>query len=340
MPIQTREVLFANRPHGEPTMDTFEIATRELRDPRDGEILVRNLWMSVDPYMRGRMSEAKSYVEGFKLGRALQGGAIGEVTQSNNPSLAPGNLVIHMSGWREHAVMPAAAAQKLEPAAGIPPQAYLGVLGMPGHTAYAGLVGVGELAPGDVVFVSAAAGTVGSLVGQLARELGASRVIGSAGGPEKVRHVVDELGFDACIDYKAGDVRGQLREAAPEGIDIYFDNVGGEHLEAAIGSIRLHGRIVVCGLISQYNATEAPAGPRNLAQLVVKRFRIEGMLVGDHEDLRDDFLNTVTPLVQDGRIVYRETIREGLDAAPQAFIDLLAGANTGKMLVRLGTPRG
>lgn len=334
MPITTREIIFAKRPVGEPALDTFELTARELRDPGDGELLVRNRWMSVDPYMRGRMSEAKSYVEGFALGRALQGGAIGEVVESNAAGFRPGELVVHPLGWREHAVMRADAAHAID-ASGVAPQAYLGVLGMPGHTAYAGLVRVGAMREGDVVFVSAAAGAVGSLVGQLARRLGASRVIGSAGGPEKQRHVVEELGFDACIDYKAGDVRDQLREAAPDGLDLYFDNVGGEHLEAAIGQIRLHGRIVVCGLISQYNATEPPPGPRNLAQLISKRFRIEGMLVGDHEDLHDAFIATVKPWVESGEITYRETVREGLEHAPQAFLDLLAGRNTGKMLVRL-----
>ncbi len=206
---------------------------------------------------------------------------------------------------------------------------------MPGHTAYAGLTRVGELRPGMTVFVSAAAGAVGSLVGQLARRLGAARVIGSAGGPEKVRHVIDDLGFDACLDYKQGDVRRAAEGGGPDGIDLYFDNVGGEHLEAAIGRINLHGRIVICGMISQYNATEAPVGPRNLINLVSTRARIEGMLVSDHADLRGEFLSTVGPWVAAGEIAYRETVREGLEAAPQAFLDLLAGANTGKMLVRL-----
>jgi len=334
MAVTTREILFARRPVGEPTLDVFALAERTLRDPGEGEILVRNQWLSVDPYMRGRMSTARSYVAGFELGKALQGGAVGEVVESNAAGFAVGDLVVHDLGWREHAVLKAAFARKLtDPVA--PPQAYLGVLGMPGHTAFAGLTRVGEFKAGQTVFVSAAAGAVGSLVGQLARKLGAARVIGSAGGPEKVRHVIDELGFDAAIDYKQGDVRGQLQAAAPDGIDVYFDNVGGEHLEAAIARINVHGRIVVCGMISQYNATELAAGPRNLMALFATRSRIEGMLVSDHEDLRETFLSTVGPWVAAGDITYRETIREGLDAAPQAFLDLLAGANTGKMLVRL-----
>ncbi|MEH3054433.1 MAG: NADP-dependent oxidoreductase [Patulibacter minatonensis] len=334
MAITTREILFAQRPEGEPTLATFELGERELRDPGDGEILVRNLWLSVDPYMRGRMSTARSYVAGYELGKALGGGAVGEVLESGADGFAPGDLVVHDLGWREHAVLKARFARRIvDPVA--EPQAYLGVLGMPGHTAYAGLTRVGEFTAGQVVFVSAAAGAVGSLVGQLAKHLGAGRVIGSAGGPEKVRHVVEDLGFDAAIDYRAGSVRDQLKEAAPDGLDVYFDNVGGEHLEAAIGRINLHGRIVICGLISQYNATEPPAGPRNLVNLISTRARIEGLLVSDHADLYDEFQATVGPLVASGAITYRETVRDGLEATPQAFLDLLAGKNTGKMLVRL-----
>jgi NADPH-dependent curcumin reductase CurA len=334
MPTITREVLFASRPVGEPQLENFELVTRELPDPGDGEILVRNRWMSVDPYMRGRMSTAKSYAAGWELGKAALGGAIGEVVQSNAEGLAPGDLVLHGLGWREHAVLKGAHAQKFDPGA-TPEQAYLGVLGMTGHTAYAGLTRVGEFKPGDIVFVSAAAGAVGGVVGQLAKALGASRVIGSAGGPEKAAYVREELGFDAVIDYKLGDVRKQLRAAAPDGIDIYFDNVGGEHLEAAIGSMRLHGRIPVCGMISGYNATEPAPGPRNMSSIIATRTRIEGFLVIDHNDLYGDFLATVAPLVQSGDISYRETIREGIDHAAQAFIDLLRGHNTGKMLVKL-----
>ncbi len=319
---------------GVPTSSVFQLQARELRDPGDGEILVRNDWMSVDPYMRGRMSEAKSYVAGFELGKPLQGGAVGEVLQSNADGFEPGDLVVHSLGWREHAVLKGKHAVKLDRSLAAP-QTFLGALGMTGQTAYAGLTRIAAFKPGDIVFVSGAAGAVGSMVGQLAKELGASRVIGSAGGPEKARHLVDDLGFDAAIDYKAGNLRGQLKEAAPDGIDIYFDNVGGEHLEAAISAIRLHGRIAVCGMISQYNATEAQPGPRNLANLIVKRFRIEGFLVSDHDDLLPEFFSVVAPLLSSGKLEIRETVREGLEAAPQAFLDLLTGANVGKMLVKL-----
>ncbi|MDO9353193.1 MAG: NADP-dependent oxidoreductase [Solirubrobacteraceae bacterium] len=334
MPTTAREIIFAQRPVGAPTADVFRLEERELRDPRDGELLVRNLWMSVDPYMRGRMSEAKSYVAGFELDKPLQGDAVGEVLESNAEGFAAGDLVVHPLGWRSHAVLKGEYATKVDPSLA-EPQAFLGVLGMPGRTAYAGLTRIAAFKEGDVVFVSGAAGAVGSLVGQLARELGASRVIGSAGGPEKAKHLVDDLGFDAAIDYKAGPVRKALREAAPDGIDVYFDNVGGDHLEAAIGSIRLRGRIAVCGMISGYNATEAQPGPRNLANLIVKRFRIEGFLVSDHDDLTPEFMRVVPPLLSAGKIKAFETVREGLDAAPQAFLDLLTGANTGKMLVKL-----
>ncbi|MDQ8044521.1 MAG: NADP-dependent oxidoreductase [Solirubrobacteraceae bacterium] len=334
MPTTTREIRFAVRPVGEPGLDTFELATRELPDPAPGEIVVRNDWMSVDPYMRGRMSTAKSYAAGWELGEPMQGGAVGEVVASAADGVAVGDLVVHGLGWREHALLPATYVTVLDRSLA-PESTFLGVLGMPGLTAYAGLTRVASMRDGDVVFVSAAAGAVGSLVGQLARHLGASRVIGSAGGPEKARHVIEELGFDACIDYREGNVRKQLKEAAPDGIDVYFDNVGGEHLEAAIAALRLRGRIAICGAISGYNATEPPPGPRNMTSLIASRGRIEGFLVADHFDLQRDFLATVAPLVQSGEIAYRETVREGLEAAPQAFLDLLAGANVGKMVVKL-----
>jgi NADPH-dependent curcumin reductase CurA len=238
--------------------------------------------MSVDPYTRGLMSEAESYVAGFELGKPLQGGAIGEILVSNAEGFAPGDIVAHGLGWREHAVLEGAVARKVDVSVAAP-QSYLGVLGMTGQAAYAGLVRIAAFKEGEVVFVSGAAGAVGSVVGQLAKQLGASRVISSAGGEEKRRHLVEDLGFDAAIDYKTGNLREQLKQAAPDGIDVYFDNVGGDHLEAAIGAIRPHGRIAVSGMISQYNATEPAPGPRNLMTIVANRIRIEGFLVFDHE---------------------------------------------------------
>lgn len=335
MPQISREIRLAARPHGAPTLDDFALAEVELPDPAAGQIVVRNRWISVDPYMRGRMSEAASYAAPYEVGKAMLGGAVGEVVASGDERFAPGDVVLHGLGWRDLALVPADHAVSID-ASRVPEQAYLGILGMPGLTAYAGLVEVAPVREGDVVFVSAAAGAVGSAVGQIARQLGASRVIGSAGGPEKVRHVVEDLGFDGALDYRQGKVRRQLRELAPDGIDVYFDNVGGEHLEAAIGALRLHGRIAICGMISQYNATEPPPGPRNLIRLIQTRGTIRGMLVSDHDHLRAPFVRDVGGWLADGRLRYRETVVEGLDAAPQAFLDLLDGRNVGKMLVRVG----
>ena len=334
MPVTSREVQLAARPQGAPTPSDFRVAEVEVRDPQDGEVLVRNRWMSVDPYMRGRMNDAKSYVPPFELDRPLDGGAIGEVLVSRVEGVQEGDLVLHGLGWREHAVVRERFLRPVDPAIG-PPQAFLGVLGMPGLTAWAGLFDVAALQDGDVVFVSGAAGAVGSLAGQIAKLRGHT-VIGSAGSPEKVAFVRDELGFDAAFDYRDGPVAEQLGAAAPDGIDVYFDNVGGEHLEAAIGALRMRGRVAMCGAISAYNATELPPGPRNLFLCVGKRLTLRGFIVGDHEHVRDAFQAEVGGWLRDGRIVARETVVEGgVEVAPQAFMDLLAGANTGKMLVRL-----
>jgi NADPH-dependent curcumin reductase CurA len=330
----SREIHLVERPVGVPTPDTFRLVETDVAEPGDGEILVRNHWMSVDPAMRGRMDDRPSYVEPFQVGAALDGGAVGEVIASNSDRHAVGDLVLHGLGWRDLALLPGKRAAPID-ATLAPEQAFLGILGMPGLTAYAGLIRLAQIKPGDVVFVSAAAGAVGSAVGQMARQLGASRVIGSAGGPKKVAHAIDTFGFDEVIDYKAGRIRKQLKQAAPDGIDVYFDNVGGEHLEVAIGALRNHGRIVICGMISQYNATEPPAGPRNLVRLIQTRGSIHGLLVLDHGDLRDQFVSEVSAWIRDGSLAYDETVVDGLENAPQAFLDLLAGKNTGKMLVRI-----
>ncbi|MCP2252842.1 hypothetical protein LY13_001586 [Prauserella aidingensis] len=328
------EIRLAERPHGEPTMANFEIADVDVPQPGPGQALVRNTWLSVDPYMRGRMSSAKSYAAPYEVGEAMTGGAVGEVVESNVDGLAAGDTVLHQLGWRSHAVVDTDNAAKIDVTAA-PAPAYLGVLGMPGLTAYAGLFDVARFAEDDTVFVSGAAGAVGSMVGQLAKLRGASRVIGSAGSAEKVRWLTEELGFDAAFNYKDGPVADQLEAAAPDGVDVYFDNVGGEHLEAAIGSMNLGGRIAICGMISQYNATEPQPGPRNLVQFIAKRITMRGMLVGDHLDARPRFVEEVAPLVGDGSIRYSETVVDGVRSAPQAFLDLLAGSNTGKMLVRV-----
>lgn len=333
-PTTSREVRLAARPTGWPTTENFNVATVDLPELQDGEVLVRNAVMSVDPYMRGRMDDRPSYVPPFQVGAALEGGAVGEVVVSKSDNVATGTQVLHGFGWREYAVLPAKRVQPIDTAVA-PASAYLGVLGMPGFTAYVGLTEIAAMKEGDAVFVSGAAGAVGSLVGQIARRRGASRVIGSAGSADKVRHLVDDLGFDAAFNYKDGNVGKQLREAAHDGIDVYFDNVGGDHLEAAIGSLNTFGRVAVCGMISQYNATEATPAPRNLALLITKRLSIRGFIVSDNNALQLAFLDEVGPWVRDGSLITEETFVDGgVDAAPQAFIDLMRGANTGKMLVR------
>jgi hypothetical protein len=297
-------------------------------------LLLRNRVMSVDPAMRGRMDDVPSYLPPYRLGKAMDGGAVGEVVTSTVEGFAPGDFVVHYAGWREYAVTGTDRVVKVDPQAA-PLGAYLGVLGMPGLTAYAGLVDVAKMSEGDTVFVSGAAGAVGSLVGQIAKLRGAARVIGSAGSADKVRYLTEELGFDAAFNYKDGPVREQLRAAAPDGIDVYFDNVGGEHLEAALGEAKLHARIAVCGMISLYNATEPPAAPRNLAQLIKKRLTVQGFLVMDYAHLNEQFQREVGGWLREGKISYRETTVDGLRNAPQAFLDMMRGANTGKMLVTI-----
>lgn len=338
--LTSREWHLARRPSGIPVDDDFALVETELAEPGDGQVVVRNTWLSVDPYMRGRMNDAVSYVPPFALGEPMDGGAVGVVEQVGPgvTTLAVGDTVLHGRGWRERALLPVAAAQRVDPSLASP-QSYLGVLGMPGLTAYAGLLEVASLQPGDTVFVSAAAGAVGSLVGQIARLKGAGRVVGSAGGPEKVRWLLDDAGFDAAFDYKAGDVAGQLAQAAPDGIDVAFDNVGGDHLEAAIAVMNLHGRAALCGAISGYNATQPPTGPRNMMRLVQNRLTLRGFIVGDHAHLREAFVTEMGAWLAEGRIAWRETAVDGIEHTASAMQQLLAGANTGKMLVRLDPDR-
>ncbi|ARF80509.1 NADP-dependent oxidoreductase [Kitasatospora aureofaciens] len=333
-PATAREWHLAARPQGWPVPADFALVEAPVRTPGPGEILVRNTHLSVDPYMRGRMNDVKSYVPPFQLGRAMDGGAVGYVVASEAEGFAPGDAVLHGLGWREYATLDAKHAVKVDPEAA-PLSAYLGVLGMPGLTAYAGLLAVGGLKEGDKVFVSGAAGAVGSLVGQIAKLKGASLVVGSAGSAEKVAKLVDEYGFDAAFNYKDAPVAEQLAKAAPEGIDLYFDNVGGDHLEAAIGALGVHGRAVLCGAIAQYNETTAPAAPRNLAMAIGKRLRLEGMLVRDHAALQPQFVTEVAGWLRSGELRTEETVVDGFENAAQAFIDLLRGVNTGKMVVRL-----
>ena len=329
-----RQIVLASRPSGWPTEDNFAVTEAGRPELTDGQVRVRNLFMSVDPYMRGRMNDTKSYVPPFQLGEPLQGGAIGSVIESRSPDLAEGDLVLHSLGWRDEAVLPARHAQKIAALEGLSPSVYLGVLGMPALTAYVGLLDIAALKPGDVVFVSGAAGAVGSMVGQIAKLKGAARVIGSAGSDEKVSWL-REIGFDAAFNYKAALVAEQLREAAPEGIDVYFDNVGGDHLEASLTVLNTYGRVAMCGAIAHYNATELPAGPHNLGLVIGKRLTLRGFIVSDHQDRTAAMVADVSGWLRDGKLFHAETVVDGLDQAPSAFINLLRGHNTGKMIVRL-----
>ncbi|WP_127481159.1 NADP-dependent oxidoreductase [Nocardioides pantholopis] len=332
MPTTTREIHLASRPQGWPVPENFRTVTTELPDPGPGEVLVRNTVMSVDPYMRGRMNDVKSYVPPYRLDAPLDGGAVGEVVASGDESLQPGDTVLHQLGWREHALAPAAAFRKVD-VSQVPASAYLGVLGMPGLTAYVGLVHVAGLQEGDAVLISGAAGAVGSVAGQLARLLGAGKVVGSAGSKEKLAWLTDDLGFDAAVDYHDGPVRKQLAPYGP--FDVYFDNVGGDHLEAAIEHLADHGRVAACGSIASYNDEAPTPGPRNMFQVVSKRLRIQGFIVTDHQDLAGEFYRRAGAWVASGDLKHRETVVDGLDHAVDAFLGLHRGENIGKMLVRL-----
>jgi NADPH-dependent curcumin reductase CurA len=329
-----RQIVLASRPSGWPDAANFALTEADRPELDDGQIRVRNLFMSVDPYMRGRMNDVKSYVPPFRLGEPLEGGAIGTVIESRSPDLAVGDLVLHMLGWRDEAVLPARQARKVAVAEGLSPSAYLGVLGMPTLTAYVGLLDIAAFKAGEVVFVSGAAGAVGSMAGQIARLKGAARVIGSAGSDQKVKWL-REIGFDAAFNYRTASVVEQLRAAAPAGIDVYFDNVGADHLDAALVILNQNGRVAMSGAIAHYNATEAPAGPSNLGLVITKRLTLRGFIVSDHARRMPDMIADVSAWLRDGKLTHAETIVEGLDHAPDAFIDLLRGANTGKMIVRL-----
>jgi len=321
------------RPVGLPTAEDFDLVTVGVAPPRDGEVQVKNLYMSVDPYMRGRMFDRPSYVPPFEIGAALQGGAVGEVVSSAADGFKPGDVVSSMFGWREAFTADAKHLQKIE-THGLPVQAFLGVAGMPGLTAYAGLIRVAEIKAGDVVFVSAAAGAVGQVACQVARLKGCT-VIGSAGGPEKTAFL-REIGVDQVIDYKAEpDLKAALKRVAPKGVDVYFENVGGPHLEAALDSARVNGRFAICGMISIYNDEQPEPGPSNLSLIIGKRLRLQGFIVSDHFDLAPQFVNELSGWIKAGQLHYRETIDEGIAAAPDAFLKLFKGENVGKMLVKL-----
>jgi NADPH-dependent curcumin reductase CurA len=330
---QYREIRLKSRPVGMPTAENFELATVDLPAPGPGEVQVRNTWMTVDPYMRGRMNDVRSYVPPFQIGEALQGGAVGEVIASNDPSLKAGDLVQSFFGWREAFNAPAGAVQKLE-THGLPVQAFLGVAGMPGMTAWVGLLKVAALKDGDVVFVSAGAGAVGQVVCQIAKLKG-HKVVASAGGAEKCAYL-KSLGVDEVIDYKAEtDLTAALMRAAPEGIDVYFENVGGAHLEAALMVANPFARFALCGMISQYNATDMGPGVRGLIMAVGKSLRLEGFIVSNFAHEQAAFAADIASWLQAGKITARETIENGIENAPTAFLKLFSGDNTGKMLVKL-----
>jgi hypothetical protein len=335
IPGTSKEVHLVSYPQGEASASDFAVVEAPVPDPATGQVLVHNRFISVDPYMRGRMRDAESYAPPFALGEVMTGLSVGEVVASRSSDFAVGDIVLHDLGWREYALGGATAFHRVADS-GAPLSAWLGVLGMVGLTAWVGVLEIAALRPGDVAFVSGAAGAVGSLAGQIARLHGAARVVGSAGSAAKVAYLRDELGFDAAFDYHEGPVARRLAEVAPEGIDVYYDNVGGEHLEAAIGALRPHGRAALCGAISQYNAVEPPPGPRNLALIVGKRLTLRGFLVGDHAASRPAFLKEVGGWLAEGRIRLAETVVDGVENAPEAFIGLMRGENVGKMLVRVG----
>lgn len=332
----SREIRLAFRPSGEPTSANFSVADVPVGEPGPGQVLVRNTWLSVDPYMRGRMNDAKSYIPPFRIGETLQGAAVGEVIASSADQVPLGATVLHFLGWREYAIVDAAAVQVLDTTIA-PAQAYLGALGMVGLTAYAGLKRIAPVKEGDVVFVSGAAGAVGIIAARVAKHFGAATVIGSAGGPLKAKRLVEEFGYDAAIDYKADDLDAQLALAASDGIDVYFDNVGGGHLRAAINAMNRDGRIAVCGAISAYNATTPPPGPDNLYLAIGKRLTLRGFIAGDHQDLAAEYAQLAAAWLQDGSLRYEETVVDGIDNTVEAFLGMLKGANTGKMLIRLTT---
>ena len=335
--LKSREIHLKSRPEGMPTPGNFELAEVAVPEPKDGEVLVRNVWMSVDPYMRGRMMDRESYVPPFQIGQPLQGGAIGQVVAAGKgASFAVGDYLNHMLGWREYAVVnQMAMPQKVDPKLA-PVQSFLGALGMPGLTAYVGLFKIGAFKDGETVFVSAASGAVGAIVCQLAKAHGAY-VVGSAGSDEKCQWLLKEAKIDKAINYKTEkNLDAAVGAAFPKGIDVYFENVGGKHLEAAINHMRVHGRISMCGMIEQYNNTAPAPGPWNIIMTIPKSLRIEGFVVSSHWDQLQPFYAEMGKLMQAGKMKWKETVTEGIEHAPQAFLGLFKGDNFGKALVKIG----
>jgi NADPH-dependent curcumin reductase CurA len=331
--MQAQQILLDSRPEGLPTHDNFKLSSLLLPEVQEGEFLVKNLWMSVDPYMRGRMIDRKSYIAPFSIGEVLEGGAIGEVIESRNSDFPVGVKVTSMLGWRSHYVTDGSDHTKL-PETPLSESHFLGVLGMPGMTAWTGLNRIAELKEGETLFVSAASGAVGSVACQLGKLMGA-KVIASVGSDEKVANL-KSLGVDAVINYKtAENLSAALKEVAPQGVDVYFENVGGEHLSAALDNMNDHGRIAVCGMISQYNDTAPTPGPSNLAMIIMKKLRMEGFIVFEHWAHYPEFAKAMGQWLATGAVKAEQTIYEGLASAPDAFIGLFEGKNRGKMVVKL-----
>jgi NADPH-dependent curcumin reductase CurA len=326
-----RQIRLKKRPVGMPTPDNFETVSQPIPELRDGDVLRKTIYLSLDPYMRGRMSDEPSYAKPVGVGELMVGHTVSRVVESRQPDFQAGDLVAGYDGWQEYAVSNGTGLRKLDRS--LPVSTAIGVLGMPGMTAFVGLHDIGKPKAGETVVVSAASGAVGSIVGQLAKIAGC-RAVGVAGSAEKCRYVVEELGFDACVNYKTDDLFSALRDACPKGIDVYFENVGGAVFEAVLRLLNTFARIPLCGLISDYNATRRPVGP-SLLPLLRTRATIRGFIILDHYDRFPAFLKEVEPLVRSGRIKYREDIVDGLDAAPSALAGLLEGRNFGKMLVRV-----
>ncbi|MGO3568136.1 MAG: NADP-dependent oxidoreductase [Serratia grimesii] len=336
---QNRRFLLASRPHGEPTADNFRLETVPTPQPAAGQVLLRTVYLSLDPYMRGRMSDAPSYAPPVQIGEVMVGGTVSRVVTSQHPDFKPGDWVLGYDGWQDYALSDGSGLRNLGPHHANPTR-LLGVLGMPGFTAYMGLTEIGQPKPGETLVVAAASGAVGSVVGQVAKLKGC-RVVGVAGGKDKCRYVVEELGFDACIDHRAPDFAAQLAAACPQGIDIYYENVGGAVFDAVIPLLNTQARIPVCGIIAHYNATNLPAGPDRLPMLqgliLRKRIRMQGFIIfDDFAEGFDAFLQQMSEWVEQGKIKFREDLVDGLENAPQAFIGLLQGKNFGKLVIRVG----
>jgi len=331
MSVLNRRIVLAARPKGAVTPECFRLEEQELSGPEEGQVLVRNHFMSLDPYMRGRMDDARSYAAPQALDHTMQGGTVGVVEQSRNPRFAVGDSVVGMLGWQLYGLSDGRGLQKVDTSR-VPLSAYLGVLGMPGATAWYGLHRILEPRPGETLVVSAASGAVGAVVGQLAKAQGC-RVVGVAGGAEKCRIVVEEFGFDACVDYKAGALHEHLAQATPQGIDANFENVGGAVLDAVLRRMNGFGRIAVCGLIAGYNGEDIAL--RNTRSILVNRLRVQGFIISEHLDLWPQAHAEIAQAILGGQLRYRETVAEGLESAPEAFVGLLKGHNLGKQLVRL-----